>query len=71
MTMILGDATNIDQLGMNYGYGLTDAELDYLRREEWAVTSEDILWRRTKLGLHLPPEAAGAIERRVLQHIND
>jgi len=67
MTMILGDATNICQLGMNYGYGLTDAELDYLRREEWAVTAEDILWRRTKLGLHLPPEAAGAIERRVLE----
>ncbi len=34
--------------------GLYAAEVEYLRREEWAVTAEDILWRRTKLGLHLP-----------------
>jgi glycerol-3-phosphate dehydrogenase len=34
--------------------GLYAAEVDYLCREEWAVTAEDILWRRTKLGLHLP-----------------
>lgn len=70
MTMFLGDATNIHQLGMNYGYGLTDAEIDYLRHEEWALTAEDILWRRTKLGLHLPPEAAGAIGRRLLEGLD-
>jgi glycerol-3-phosphate dehydrogenase len=34
--------------------GLYAAEVEYLRREEWAATAEDILWRRTKLGLHLP-----------------
>jgi len=34
--------------------GLYAAEVEYLCREEWAVTAEDILWRRTKLGLHLP-----------------
>jgi len=34
--------------------GLYAAEVEYLRREEWAVTAEDILWRRTKLGLHVP-----------------
>jgi glycerol-3-phosphate dehydrogenase len=67
MTAIIGDAQSMDTLGTNYGYGLTDAEIDYLRAEEWAMTAEDVLWRRTKLGLHLPPEAAGAIARRMLE----
>lgn len=38
--------------------GLYEAELAYLCREEWARTAEDILWRRSKLGLHLPADAA-------------
>jgi len=37
--------------------GLYAAEVDYLRRKEWAVTAADILWRRSKLGLHLGPGA--------------
>ena len=65
MTMILGDARSMDDLGSNYGYGLTDAEIDYLVAEEWARTAEDILWRRSKLGLHLPPEAVEAINARM------
>lgn len=40
--------------------GLHVAEVDYLRRVEWAVTAEDILWRRTKLGLRVP---AGGVAR--------
>jgi glycerol-3-phosphate dehydrogenase len=39
--------------GRSFGAGLSEAEVDYLRREEWAQTVEDILWRRTKLGLRL------------------
>jgi glycerol-3-phosphate dehydrogenase len=35
--------------------GLHTREVEYLRREEWAVSAEDILYRRTKLALHLPP----------------
>ena len=31
----------------------TAAEVDYLTRNEWAMTDEDILWRRSKLGLHM------------------
>jgi len=65
MSMILGDAQSMADLGTNHGYGLTDAEIDYLAREEWAATAEDILWRRSKLGLHLPADAAAAIERRL------
>lgn len=45
-------------MGADLGGGLTEAEIDYLVNEEWAVTAEDILWRRSKLGLHVPPETA-------------
>jgi glycerol-3-phosphate dehydrogenase len=39
-------------MGEEVAPGLHEAELDYLRREEWATTGDDVLWRRTKLGLH-------------------
>jgi glycerol-3-phosphate dehydrogenase len=66
---ILRDADSMEALGTNYGYGLTDAEIVYLMREEWAMTAEDILWRRSKLGLHLPPEAIAAIEHRMRETV--
>ncbi|WP_043309337.1 glycerol-3-phosphate dehydrogenase [Pseudomonas sp. ML96] len=43
------------ELGEHLGAGLYTREVDYLRREEWAVEVEDILWRRTKLGLFMTP----------------
>jgi glycerol-3-phosphate dehydrogenase len=48
-------------MGRDFGAGLTAREVDRLVREEWAETAEDILWRRTKLGLVLPPAAATAL----------
>jgi glycerol-3-phosphate dehydrogenase len=45
---VLGDATVLDDLGA----GLSTREVDYLVAHEWARTVDDILWRRTKLGLH-------------------
>ena len=50
---MLGDAKSAADLGAHYGGGLSDREIDYLRREEFAVTSDDILRRRSKLALHL------------------
>ena len=41
------------QPGEAFGAGLTAAEVDYLMDEEWARSLEDILWRRSKLGLQL------------------
>ncbi|MBA4767576.1 MAG: glycerol-3-phosphate dehydrogenase [Porphyrobacter sp.] len=49
---VLGDATTRADLGEDFGHGLTAAEVDYLMRTEWAQEPDDILWRRTKLGLH-------------------
>ena len=39
-------------MGAQVAPGLHEAELDYLRRREWAITADDVLWRRSKLGLH-------------------
>ena len=50
---IIGGAKSFADLGQHYGAGLTAAEVDYLVRNEWAMTDEDILWRRSKLGLHM------------------
>lgn len=58
---ILGSAQSLSDLGRHFGGTLTKREIDYLMREEWAQTADDILWRRTKLGLVL-----SASEREVL-----
>ena len=59
---LLGEATTIADLGENFGGDLTAAEALYLVREEWARTAEDILYRRSKLGLHVPPETAARLD---------
>jgi glycerol-3-phosphate dehydrogenase len=50
---ILGDAASIADLGAHFGHTLHAREVDYLVASEWAITADDILWRRTKCGLHL------------------
>ncbi|MCW6507894.1 glycerol-3-phosphate dehydrogenase [Lichenifustis flavocetrariae] len=59
---ILGDARSLDALGRDFGATLTQAEVDHLVRTEWAETADDILWRRTKLGLRLGPAQVRALE---------
>jgi len=49
-------------LGAEVVPGLFEVELDYLRRQEWALCAEDVLWRRSKLGLHVPPGAAAQVD---------
>ncbi len=48
---ILGTARSDADLGRGFGAGLTEAEMDYLVANEWARNADDVLWRRTKLGL--------------------
>ena len=52
IAQVLGGAASRADLGEEIAPGLFEAELRYLRREEWACTAEDVLWRRTKRGLH-------------------
>ena len=42
-----------EDLGKDFGAGITEAELDWAKEKEWVQTAEDFLWRRTKLGLRL------------------
>ncbi|HEV2229651.1 MAG TPA: glycerol-3-phosphate dehydrogenase [Steroidobacteraceae bacterium] len=51
---LLGPAAALTDLGAELLPGLYEREVEYLRGEEFARTAEDILWRRSKLGLHLP-----------------
>ena len=46
---VLGDG----ELGEHYGAGLTEREVAYLKAHEWARSADDVLWRRTKCGLHM------------------
>lgn len=49
----LNEARSMSDLGRDFGCGLTEAEVRYLVEREWARSADDILWRRTKLGLHM------------------
>ena len=59
---ILAGAVTLDDLGPVLGGDLTAREVDYLVSEEWARTVDDILFRRTKLGLHIDRSATGPLE---------
>ena len=63
---LIGQAAGLEQLGAELLPGLYEAELRYLVNEEWATRSEDILWRRSKLKLHLPAHAAEVIDAWLL-----
>jgi glycerol-3-phosphate dehydrogenase len=52
---VLGSAATVADLGRHFGDTLYAAEVDYLVAQEWANSAEDILWRRTKCGLHMSP----------------
>lgn len=54
---IVGAAKSLADLGELFGGDLYEAEVEHLCAEEWAETAEDILWRRSKLGLHLDESA--------------
>ena len=59
---LLGLARSVSDLGRHFGADLYEAEVRYLAENEWAVTAEDVLWRRTKRGLKLSREQAAALE---------
>ncbi len=59
--MIIGAARTQSELGTDFGYGLTEAEITFLQKHEWAETVSDIIWRRTKLGYLLDKTQKQAI----------
>ncbi|MBY0612029.1 MAG: glycerol-3-phosphate dehydrogenase [Beijerinckiaceae bacterium] len=59
---IVEGARSMADLGRAFGAGLTEAELSYLARHEWAETAEDVVWRRTKLGLRMSEAEIAAVD---------
>jgi len=59
---LIGATRNLAMMGEEVLPGLYEREIDYLCGYEWACSARDILWRRTKLGLHLPPESAARLD---------
>ncbi len=65
MERVLGGTRSLDQLGESFGADLTAAEVDYLVAHEWARTSADILWRRSKLGLLVTADRVSRLEEHL------
>ncbi len=57
---MLGSANSLDDMGQNFGAGLTAQEVDYLVDHEFVTSAEDVLKRRTKLALHMSPAQVSA-----------
>lgn len=59
--VMLGGARSAADLGRDFGATLTEAELRWMMTREWARSADDVLWRRSKLGLRLSPAQAAAV----------
>lgn len=66
---LLGAAATPVQLGIDFGAGLYQREVDYLVAHEWVRTLDDLLWRRTHLGLHLDATQREALEQYLLPRV--
>ena len=67
---LLQGATSVAGLGEQVLPNLYEREIEYLHRFEWARSAEDILWRRSKLGLHLPPGSARQLDTWLARHLH-
>ncbi|GAB3483232.1 glycerol-3-phosphate dehydrogenase [Marinomonas epiphytica] len=54
---------SLEEMGEHFGSDLYQAEVDYLIEQEWAFTAQDVLWRRTKLGLEVSSEEVSKLEQ--------
>jgi glycerol-3-phosphate dehydrogenase len=65
---ILGDAKSTADLGKDFGEGLYESEVRYLMDHEWARTADDILWRRSKIGIGMNQQQINALDRWMEVH---
>ncbi len=68
IVQVLGDAQALADMGHQVAPGLYERELNYLKSEEWAVSTQDVLWRRSKLGLHYTAAQAGQVDDWLQAH---
>jgi glycerol-3-phosphate dehydrogenase len=66
---VLGDAKGLDDLGTRFGADLTAAEVNYLMAKEWAQSADDVLWRRSKLGLRFSDLQRAELDRFILRSL--
>jgi glycerol-3-phosphate dehydrogenase len=64
---VLSGAKSRADLGRDFGAGLTEAEVAYLMRREWAEEAADVVWRRSKLGLRLSAAEIAALDSYMAQ----
>jgi glycerol-3-phosphate dehydrogenase len=65
---LLGSAKSFADLGQSFGATLMESEVRYLMANEWACTADDIVWRRSKLGLRLSPDEIAALDEWIKVH---
>ena len=70
LSAVLGDAGERADLGPAFGPQLTGAEVRYLMAKEWARFPDDILWRRSKLGLTMTPADRDALAAFMIAHLS-
>ena len=66
---LMGDARSWQDMGVTIGADLTEREVDWLVRSEWARTAQDVLWRRSKLGIRFVGEEVTALERHLAAEV--
>jgi len=60
--LMLNGAESLDDMGKDFGCGLHAIEVNYMREKEWAQTAEDVLWRRSKLGIKMSDDQIAALD---------
>ena len=60
--ILIGDAKSMEDMGETFAASLTEREVNYLCEHEWVTSADDILWRRTKLGVHMDSEQQQALK---------
>ena len=67
-TKLLGNSKSMSDLGQLFGDTLTEAEVRYLMTNDWAVTADDVVWRRSKLGLRLSAAEIATLDDWMTAH---
>ena len=68
---LLGDASSPADLGKCFGADLYEREVVYMMEREWARCADDVLWRRSKLGLSLSAAQADALQQWMAARLGD
>ncbi len=64
---LMKGALNIEDMGQDFGGTLSAREIEYLMKHEWAECAEDVVWRRTKLGIRLDENLIAVIDEWMQQ----